>query len=210
MNARPIEQTTGDDAVLAATGRRRAQWFEILDAAGAREMRHPAIAALLVESHDVDGWWAQSVTVAYEQARGLRRPGQRADGTYEVNASRTIAASRAEVFAFASDDVARALWLDAALGKLARGDDPVEIEVVGATAPSSVRWRWPTTAVGGGDGRGRVILGLSDAPDRADGTPSGKVRAAVQHTRIEDPDDVPALKEFWKARLHALGRLVEG
>lgn len=203
----------GDDAVFKATGRRRAEWFALLDDNGAAELGHRATAALLVEEYDVDGWWAQSVTLAYEQARELRKPGQRPDGTYEVSASRTIEGSRTEIFAFVSDDVARYHWLDVALGEVAAADGAdaarIEIETVGASAPSSVRWTWPANAVGGSD-RGRIIVGLTDAPDRADGTPSGKVRVAVQHTRISNPDDLPALKAFWTARLRALGDLVEG
>lgn len=209
MSPRSSEETAGDDKVLAATGRRRAEWFALLDDDGAASQSHGTIAALLMERYGVPGWWAQSVTVAYEQARGLRRPGQRPDGTYEVNVSRTVAASRSEIFAFASDDVARRLWLDGALSEVALGDEPVLLETVGATAPASVRWRWPATARGGSD-RGRVILALTDAPDRADGTPSGKVRATVQHSRVLDPDDLPALKAFWAERLEALRDRVEG
>lgn len=94
----------GDDAVASATGASREEWFALLDAAGAAGgadaaggagatgWRHQAIATWLVNEHGVDPWWAQGVTVAYEQARGIRRPGQRQDGTFEVSVTRTIAA----------------------------------------------------------------------------------------------------------------------
>ncbi|HEY1104861.1 MAG TPA: DUF4287 domain-containing protein, partial [Agromyces sp.] len=65
----------GDDAVQAATGRPRDEWFELLDAADAATWTHKDVATWLVAEHRVDPWWAQSVTVAYEQARGIRRPG---------------------------------------------------------------------------------------------------------------------------------------
>jgi hypothetical protein len=45
-----------------------------------------------VGEQGVDPWWAQGVTVGYEQARGIRSPGQRQDGTFEVSVTRTIAA----------------------------------------------------------------------------------------------------------------------
>ena len=80
----------GDDAVLQATGRPRDDWFELLDAGGAQALTHKEIATVLVARHGVDPWWAQSVTVAYEQARGIRRPGQKQDGTYEVGVTRTV------------------------------------------------------------------------------------------------------------------------
>ncbi|WP_156891632.1 hypothetical protein [Agromyces subbeticus] len=82
----------GDDAVERATGTTRDAWFALLDAAGAVEWRHQTIATWLVTERGVDPWWAQGVTVAYEQARGIRRPGQRQDGTFEVSVTRTVAA----------------------------------------------------------------------------------------------------------------------
>jgi hypothetical protein len=80
----------GDDAVRAATGRDRAEWYALLDEAGAATWPHKEVATWLVREHGVDGWWAQGVTVGYEQARGIRRPGQRQDGTFEASVSRTV------------------------------------------------------------------------------------------------------------------------
>ncbi|MDR6908040.1 hypothetical protein J2X63_003748 [Agromyces sp. 3263] len=80
----------GDDAVRRATGRDRDEWFALLDGAGAVAWAHPAIAGWLTAEQQVDPWWAQSLTVAYEQARGIRRPGQRQDGTFEASVTRTV------------------------------------------------------------------------------------------------------------------------
>jgi hypothetical protein len=82
----------GGDAVVAATGKAREEWFALLDEAGATGWKHQAIANWLVAEQGVDPWWAQGVTVGYEQARGIRSPGQRQDGTFEVSVTRTIAA----------------------------------------------------------------------------------------------------------------------
>ena len=79
-----------DAAMTAATGKPGAQWFELLDAAGAAEWTHPQIARWLHDEQGVPGWWSQAVTVGFEQARGRRLPGQRADGTFEVSASKTF------------------------------------------------------------------------------------------------------------------------
>ena len=81
----------GDDAVVSATGKTRDEWFALLDAAGAAGWKHQAIATWLARDQGVDPWWAQGVTVGYEQARGIRLPGQRQDGTFEVSVTRTIA-----------------------------------------------------------------------------------------------------------------------
>jgi hypothetical protein len=86
----------GDDAVGAATGRPREEWFALLDEAGAEQLTHQQIATRLANVHGVDAWWAQNVTVAYEQARGIRRPGQRQDGTYEASVTRTVDLEKAD------------------------------------------------------------------------------------------------------------------
>jgi hypothetical protein len=86
----------GDDALVAATGKPWAEWFAILDAAGATALTHPQIARLLQSEHGVPAWWCQMVTVGFEQARGMRLPGQRADGTFEVSASVTLEVSQQE------------------------------------------------------------------------------------------------------------------
>jgi hypothetical protein len=78
-------------AVLTATGKSPEEWFALLDAAGATGWSHTEIARWLFEEHNgIDGWWAQSVTVRYEQERGMRLPGQQSDGTFAVSVSRVI------------------------------------------------------------------------------------------------------------------------
>jgi len=86
----------GGEAVREATGRDRAEWFALLDQAGAATWKHKDIASWLVTEHGVDGWWAQGVTVGYEQARGIRQPGQRQDGTFEASVSRTVELNTAD------------------------------------------------------------------------------------------------------------------
>ena len=80
----------GAEALQAATGRGWDEWFALLDAAGAAEWTHPQIVRWLTDEHAVPAWWCQGVTVGFEQARGLRLPGQRADGSFEVSASKTL------------------------------------------------------------------------------------------------------------------------
>lgn len=84
------DEQLGDDAMQAATGRHPDEWFAAFDAAGATEWGHTRMARWLTTEHGVDGWWAQSITIRYEQARGLRLPGQQSDGTFAVSASKTL------------------------------------------------------------------------------------------------------------------------
>ena len=79
-----------DEAVLAATGKHPDDWFALLDAAGATTWTHQAIASWLKSEHGAPPWWTQGITIRYEQARGLRVPGQKTDGSFAVSASRTV------------------------------------------------------------------------------------------------------------------------
>ena len=65
-----------EKSVHDKTGRTWDEWFKLLDKWGAKQKKHGEIARWLVEEHQVDGWWAQSITGAYEQDRGIRAPGQ--------------------------------------------------------------------------------------------------------------------------------------
>ena len=82
-----------------ATGRGWEEWFEALDEAGATEWDHKGIVAHLEREHpEASSWWRQSVTVAYERARGMRAVGQTADAGYQVGVQRSVSASPAEAW----------------------------------------------------------------------------------------------------------------
>jgi hypothetical protein len=95
-----VSETGGDDRkrrpvisdarLASGTGRSSEQWFALLDGADATRLSHTQIARLLVDEHEVPDWWAQSITVRYEQARGMRLPGQQPDGTFSVGVSRSL------------------------------------------------------------------------------------------------------------------------
>ncbi|BDZ63568.1 hypothetical protein [Agromyces mangrovi Wang et al. 2018] len=85
-----MQQAMGGEALEAATGRDWDGWFAVLDAAGAASWTHPATVKWLVAEHGVDPWWTQGIVVGYQQARGIRQPGQRQDGTFEASVSKTL------------------------------------------------------------------------------------------------------------------------
>ena len=55
--------------VKTGTGKTWDDWFSILDEAGEAKLGHRAIVAVLQKYYQVDDWWQQSITVAYERAR---------------------------------------------------------------------------------------------------------------------------------------------
>lgn len=102
-------------AIEAATSRPWADWVAYLDGIGARELDHPTIAGRLLDELagrvENVGWWAQSITVAYEQQIGRRLPGQGPDGTFRLSVTRSTGLGMAELmdewvgFAAADPDV---------------------------------------------------------------------------------------------------------
>lgn len=87
-----MESNARINAVERATHKSWEEWLRFMDAIGARSLSHHAIATKVLEELDgkVDnlGWWAQAVTVAFEQYTGHRIPGQRPDGTFQTSVSK--------------------------------------------------------------------------------------------------------------------------
>ncbi|WP_374928115.1 hypothetical protein [Kytococcus sedentarius] len=103
--ARPIERNMGGEALRAATGRDHEGWRALLLGAGARDWDHARIARHLVEEHGVDGWWAQGITVDFEQTHQGRLPGQQKDGTFTAATTRTVPGDRLDALARVADGV---------------------------------------------------------------------------------------------------------
>lgn len=78
------------------------EWKNWLDMMNAFELSHQEIAGLVFskieKTVDSPAWWSQGITVAYEQAIARRLPGQRSDGTFEMNLSRGIGEDRKKLF----------------------------------------------------------------------------------------------------------------
>ena len=100
-----------DAAVKAATGCTWKRWVDALDYVGAHAWPHRRIAEYVRTRFKVRDWWCQTVTVGYERIRGLRAIGQRRDGSYEANKSRTFAVPVERLFAAFAEDGVRERWL---------------------------------------------------------------------------------------------------
>jgi len=102
-----------DAAIKARTGCTWDRWVFALDHYHADKMSHGEIAALVASKYKIDGWWAQAVTVGYERIKGLRAIGQRRDGTYEANKSRTFNVPVTTLFDAWANARTRRRWLSA-------------------------------------------------------------------------------------------------
>ena len=170
------EPAMDDARIQAATGKGREAWFAILDAAGADQLAHRDIARLLGEEHEVPGWWAQTVTVEYERARGLRAKHE-TPGGFAISKSKTLRAPVEAVHHAWADADARTAWLD------------VDLDVSSATPHRSVNGR-----VGTG---GRVAVWLTAKGE-------DRTQVSVSHEQLPDAETAEREKQAWTERLSRL------
>lgn len=174
---------TSDDAMIRGTGRPHAEWFDLLDSWNGTDRRHPEIARWLRETHDVSGWWAQNITVAYERARGLRRVGQMVDG-FQVAVSRTVSADAERTLTAFVDPAERAKWL------------PEPMSRRPTRAALGARFDWPSPA-------SRVVVGLTARAD-------GRTVVAISHEKLPDAAAAERYRTAWRSWLDALRTHLEG
>lgn len=172
------------EGVRRGTGRDRPEWFALLDEWGAPGRPYREIAAWLAGEHGLSTWWAQKLIVEYEQARGLRAPGVRPDGTFAVGASKTVAVPVERLFAGFVDPKLRKRWLPG-----------VVLRERASVAGRSARFDR--------DDGTRI-----DATFDAKG--EGKSQVAMEHVRLPDARSAEEAKAYWRERLTALKALLEG
>ena len=190
--------SVSDATARAKTGHGLDHWFAVLDAFGAVHQGHTAAARHLHEAHQVPGWYAQGITVAYERARGVRVVNQRRDGVYEVSATKVVTAgSRVVVTAF-SDARQRARWtkgvepaMAKALATALRAPTSKGF-VVQSDGQARYRYRWDDT-----------VVQLYVYPK-----PAGKAQVVVAHSKLTSAEQLEARRAQWRDALTALAEHV--
>jgi hypothetical protein len=167
-----------DTIIKEKTGCTWERWVKALDRAKAYTWPHREIAQYVHEKYQIPGWWSQTVTVGYERIKGLRAIGQRRDGSFEANKSRTFAVSLPRLYRAFHDARSRARWLPG-----------VDLTVRTATPEKSMRITWPdkTSVVVGFDRKGPA-----------------KSLVALQHMKLPDKASANRVKQYWAERLGAL------
>jgi hypothetical protein len=169
-------------AVAKATGHGWNYWLRVLDQAGAAKLPHKEIVKVLYDKLGLrKSWWVQMVTVGYEQARGLRKLNQKADG-FVATVSRTVAVPVSALFA-AWEEGRRGDWL------------PDALEVRRATRNKSMRITWP-------DGSG-IDVNFYDKG-------GSKAVVAIEQGKLADEGAVAAVKQLWGSTLDRLKSTLEG
>jgi uncharacterized protein YndB with AHSA1/START domain len=182
---RPIEQAVGvsSEAVARRTGKSWPQWFALLDAAGAGDLDHKGIVAVLAQRHGVGPWWQQMVTVAYEHARGKNGKETTEEG-FQVDLVKVLELPLAKLYRLWSEPSERSKWL---------ADDRFSIHK--STASKSIHARW-------GRGVSRIDV------DFAEKGPA-KSQVTVQHHKIESSDAAEQMKAYWAKKIRALEALLD-
>ena len=176
--------TISEEAIVNRTGHGWEHWFDLLDEWGGTEHSHPEIVKWLTAEHEVGGWNAQSITVSYERARGMRAVGENADG-FAVTASKTVAVPVERLYDAFTDRSLRRRWLPDG-----------ELSERTATRPRSARFDW-------GDGRTRVIVGF-------DAKGEDRSVASLSHERLPDAEEAERMKAYWRERVGTLKEVLEG
>jgi hypothetical protein len=168
-----------DETLKEKSGRASAEWFRILDKAGAGKWEHRQIAAYLRDKQKVSPWWSQMISVEYERARGIRQKFQKCDGRFSASASRTISVPLGKLFEAWADARLRRKWLAEA-----------DMEVTKTTKNKYFRAKWD-------GGKSRLSVGFyAKGP--------GKSQVAVDHERLADSKECARIKEYWSGALDRL------
>lgn len=193
-----------DEAVRDATGKSWREWFETLDELGAREMEHAEVASLLQERGLVDsGWWAQSVTVAYEKETGQRVTGETKDAGFQVGTQRTMSLPSAAAWELLADPEGIECWvggpapdLELTPGSTVETANGYRLEVRTVDPGSRLRVRWtpperddPTT----------LQIYLQDKGE--------KTAVRFHHEHLADADERERMRARWKGVLEQLDAL---
>ena len=173
-----------DEAVKERTGKVWAEWFKILDKAGAKKWNHKEITGYLVDAGKAGPWWNQMIAVAYEHERGIREKFQKCDGEFAASGSRTLEVPMAKLFEAWTNEKLRERWLPGA-----------EIEITTATPGKSVRAKW-------NGGRSRLSVNFY-----AKG--AAKTQVAVDHMKLSSSKECAKMKGFWFEALNRLQEVVK-
>ncbi len=178
---RIAEPGMSDESMQRGSGKTWDEWFVILDGWSATAQTHKAIADYLCREQAVSGWWAQSITVGYERARGMRDKHQRPNG-YSVNASKTVAVPVSKLFAALTDEALRDRWLEPGTLRLrsSKSDRAASFDAADGT---------------------RLAAFITDKG-------AAKSSVALQHDKLADADAVETWRAFWKPRLARLATLL--
>ncbi|MFQ5918572.1 MAG: SRPBCC domain-containing protein [Thermoplasmata archaeon] len=192
------------ESVKAKTGRDWEEWFSLLDDWGADSKGHAPAARHLEEAYDLSGWWAQTVTVEYERARGLREVGQQGDA-FVARVQRTVRVPAETAYAALTVPDQLSRWFtedahaDLRIGGRYENRDGDQGEFLRLDPPGRIKYTW-------------------ENPDHAPGTmveiwiePKEEAKSLIrlEHSRLRNQAEYEDLKQGWRWALDSLRSYLE-
>ncbi|WP_337879333.1 hypothetical protein [Rheinheimera sp.] len=171
-----MSQAISEQAIVEATGQSWEHWLRFLQQQQAEQLAHKAIADLLRAQGGVSGWWAQMLTVRFEQHIGRRVTGQDCTGQFKLSVNKTLAGPM---------DDALALWLGHVQSR-------TEFNQVAISKPPAVsqsaNWRYWRCALADGS---RVVVMFSQKT-------ADKTQLSVQHEQLKAEAELEPWRSYWK------------
>lgn len=173
-----MSQLISDKTIEKATGASWQTWFDRLENLGARDLSHKEIATALVAAFQVTSWWAQSLTVRYEQTIGRRKVGQNNKGEFSISVSKTVPRTMNEAFHW---------WLTIVQART----DFNGVEIISSSTTETEKWRNYRAALKDGS---RVVVGIYAK------TPT-KAGMGLQHEKLATAESAEIWRTYWKSLL---------
>jgi uncharacterized protein YndB with AHSA1/START domain len=192
-----------NEAAKAATGKTLDQWFATLDKMDGLKQGRRAINNHLYEQK-LDPWWCATIAVEYEKHHDVRKK----DGLYEgyfVCATKTIAATPAEVFSAWSSGPLLSKWFGAATK--ADVQDGGSFENKDGDRGKFLRVRENKDIRMTFERKDLSAPTLVDVQFQDKG--KGKTGLLVNHTRIQTRSEADGLRAAWATALDQLKTVCE-
>jgi hypothetical protein len=173
-----MSELISDNTIEKATGTPWKTWIDRLNTMGACDLPHKAIAAKLVNDYQVAGWWAQALTVRYEQLIGRRQQGQSNNGDFSISVTKTIPGTVIEAFDW---------WLKKVQTQTAFNG----IAIISSSTTETEKWRYYRAALQDGS---RVVVGVyAKTPHKAG--------LGLQHGKVSTAQSPENWRAYWKSFL---------
>lgn len=195
-----------NERVKQATGKSWDEWVEAIDNFGGESMTHKQIAAKLLEDNYLDsGWWAQSVTVGYEFAKGRRVQGETKDAGFQIGVQRMIEQPQDKIWQLLISPAGTKLWLgDVRNLKFQKGEtfktkEGLSGEIRSVTKDEKLRLTWHPEERSQATTLQIYLLCNRNTPN--------KTNLRFHHEKLADAEERQAMKLHWQEVLNKIEQL---
>jgi uncharacterized protein YndB with AHSA1/START domain len=106
-----MTENISNKAVVKATEKSWDAWHKVLKRAKVDDLTHKEIVTYLREKHGLTHWWAQTITVDYEQYIGRRKEGQTQSADFQIGVRKTLNFPSSDVWDLLMSPKGSQLWL---------------------------------------------------------------------------------------------------